>query len=157
MNHSSSFFLFSIIIFFLLTITGCISGKGGKDYSRSQTRGEASVRIGTIIDINQTEIDGTRTGIGAAAGTVIGAIASKGDRTNWKGDLAATIGGLLGGIIGQSAEQFTTKKKGIELIIDLGDDKLVSVVQEDDGTAFKKGDRVRLTNSSGDTRVVPMN
>ena len=137
--------LIALLLISTFALTSCISGKGGKDYSRGQTRGESAVRMGTIVDVNQTKIDGTRTGIGAAAGAVVGAIAGKKDRRDWKGDVGGALAGIIGGVISQGVEQLATQRKGIELIIDLGDNNLTSVVQEDDGTTFKKGDRVRLS------------
>lgn len=140
----------------VIALSGCTTGLSGKDYGRAQTRGESEVRFGSVVDVSEVRLDGTRTGVGAAAGAVIGGIAGANGRDSVGGQLAGALGAIVGGLIGQGAEQIATKKKGIEIVVDLGNNKLSSIVQEDDGTKFAKGDKVRLTNIGGDTRVVPL-
>ena len=55
------------ILLAIATVAGCAtSGLGGGDYSRGQTRGEQSVRLGVVEQVRKVKIDGTRTEIGRA-------------------------------------------------------------------------------------------
>ena len=79
---------------FMLLTSGCAPGLGGSSYSRDQARREQNVRMGVVDSVREVQIEGTRSGIGPAAG---GLAASP----------AATIGqgrGAAGGtVLGRAA------------------------------------------------------
>ncbi|HVK55534.1 MAG TPA: glycine zipper 2TM domain-containing protein [Burkholderiales bacterium] len=144
------------IAFSLSVAAGCATpGLGGGDYSRSQTRGEQSVRIGTVEYVRVVRIDGTRSGTGAAGGAVLGGVAGSGVGSG-RGQVAGTVAGaILGGVVGQAVENSATKKEGVEITVKLVDSgKLIAVTQEyEPNEQFRVGDRVRILSGSGVTRV----
>lgn len=141
------------VVLALAAAAGCATpGLGGGDYSRSQVRGEQTVRLGVIDQVRQVKIDGTRSGVGPAGGAVLGGVAGTGVGGG-RGQIAGTIAGaLLGGVIGQAAENSATSKEGVEITVSLDSGKLIAVTQEAD-EQFRIGDRVRVLSSAGVTRV----
>lgn len=141
------------ILLAIATVAGCAtSGLGGGDYSRGQTRGEQSVRLGVVEQVRKVKIDGTRTGTGAAAGAVLGGVGGSA-AGGGRGQVVTTIAGaIVGGIVGQAAENAGTSKDGVEVTIKLESGKLIAVTQEAD-EQFNVGDRVRVLSGGGVTRV----
>ena len=125
---------------------------GGGDYSRGQTRGEQSVRLGVVEQVRLVKIDGTRTGTGAAAGAVLGGVGGSATGGG-RGQIATTVAGaIVGGLVGQAVENSTTSKEGVEITVKLESGKLIAVTQEAD-EKFQVGDRVRILAGGGVTRV----
>ena len=135
-------------------LAGCAQpGLGGSNYSRSQVRGEQSVRLGIIETVRDVQIDAPRDGggtlIGAALGGIGGSTIGGGSRANAVGAIA---GAVLGGIAGQAIEKSQNERKGVEVTVRLEGGKLIAVTQEKD-EEFRIGDRVRILSGQGVTRV----
>ncbi|MDP3139034.1 MAG: hypothetical protein Q8N17_22205, partial [Burkholderiaceae bacterium] len=58
-----------------IAVSGCAPSMSGGAYTREQARREQSVRLGVVESVRQVQIEGTRSGIGPAAGAVVGGIA----------------------------------------------------------------------------------
>ncbi len=135
-------------------LAGCASpGLGGGNYTRSQTRGEMNVRLGTVESVRDVVIDardsGTGTLAGAALGGVAGSTLGRGDKASVAGAIA---GAVVGGLVGSSIEKSNNDKKGIEVTVKLEGGKLIAITQEKD-EEFRVGDRVRILSGQGATRV----
>lgn len=137
----------------LLALGGCAKpGLGGGDYTRAQTRGEQTVRLGVVEQVRSVRIEGTRSGVGAVAGAGVGGLAGS-EVGGGRGSIAGAIGGaLLGGIAGQAVEQAGTKQEGVEITVKLEGGKLIAITQAAD-ERFNVGDRVRILSGGGVTRV----
>lgn len=135
----------------MLALAGCAS-QSGSTYSRSQTRGEMTVRMGVVESVRQVTIEGTQSPVGAIAGGVVGGVAG----SNIGGGKGSTIGSVLGavagGVAGQAIEEQVTKKKGLEITIKLDSGQMIAVTQEAD-EQFHPGERVRVLSGQGATRV----
>lgn len=135
----------------MLALAGCAS-QSGSAYSRSQTRGEMTVRMGVVESVRQVTIEGTQSPVGAIAGGVVGGVAG----SNIGGSKGSTIGSVLGavagGVAGQAIEEQVTKKKGLEITIKLDSGQMIAVTQEAD-ESFHPGERVRVLSGQGATRV----
>jgi outer membrane lipoprotein SlyB len=136
-----------------VVLGGCaMRGLGGGDYTRGQTRGEQSVRLGVVEAVREVKIDATDTGVGTATGAVLGGIAGS-EVGKGRGSVAGAVAGaVVGGIIGQSIEKTNNDRKGVEVTIKLDSGKLIAVTQEAD-EQFRVGDRVRILSGQGATRV----
>jgi outer membrane lipoprotein SlyB len=131
----------------VLTTGGCATGLGGGDYTRDQVRGEQSVRTGVVDSVRAVRIEGTRSGLGALGG-VGGASIGQGN-----GSIAGAIAGaIIGGLVGNAAEDYGTRRPGVEVTVLLDSGKMVAITQEAD-EQFKPGDRVRILSGNGITRV----
>ncbi len=137
-----------------MVIAGCASpGVGGGNYARAQTRGEQSVRLGTVESVRDVIIDANDTGTGTLAGAAIGGIAGStvggGRRANAAG---AIVGAVVGGLIGNSVEKNNNDRQGVEVTVRLEGGKIIAVTQGKDED-FRVGDRVKILSGQGATRV----
>jgi outer membrane lipoprotein SlyB len=135
-------------------LAGCASpGLGGGNYTRSQTRGEMNVRLGTVESVRDVVIDANNSGTGTLAGAALGGVAGstlgRGDKASAAGAIA---GAVIGGLVGASVEKSNNDRKGVEVTVKLEGGKLVAITQEKD-EEFKVGDRVRILSGQGVTRV----
>lgn len=135
-------------------LAGCASpGLGGGNYTRSQTRGEMNVRLGTVESVRDVVIDardsGTGTLAGAALGGVAGSTLGRGDKASVAGAIA---GALVGGLVGSGIEKSNNDKRGVEVTVKLEGGRLIAITQEKD-EEFRVGDRVRILSGQGATRV----
>ncbi len=138
-------------------VAGCASpGLGGGNYTRSQTRGEMNVRLGTVESVRDVVIDardsGTGTLAGAALGGVAGSTLGRGDKAGIAGAIA---GAVVGGLVGGGIEKSSNDRKGIEVTVRLEGGKLIAITQEKDED-FRVGDHVRILSGQGATRVSRM-
>ncbi len=148
--------ILSLALLASLTLTGCASSLGGATYSRSEARGELSVRIGTVVAVREVQIEGNG-GAGALTGAALGGIAGAsldGGRTG----AALGILGLVGGaMLGDKVGKAATGAPGLEVTVQLSTGQVVAVVQERDAQLnLKAGDKVRLLGSGRATRVGPL-
>jgi outer membrane lipoprotein SlyB len=142
-----------VIAVFSLTLLACATSRSGDVYSRDDTRKIQTVRMGVVESVRTVKIEGTQSNIGTATGAVVGGIAGSSVGSGGRDSaVAAVLGAVVGGIAGAAAEEFATRKDGVELTIKLDNGTLVSVVQEAT-EQFSPGQRVRLIESGGTTRV----
>ena len=135
------------IILLSLVLTGCfVTSRSGRVYSRDETRIAHSVEWGTVVQVENVLIEGTKSGIGAAIGGVTGGVAGS---TAGRGDgtKLATVGGALAGAaLGSLTEDKLTQDKGLEITLKLETGKTIVIVQEAD-EFYKPGERVRIVKS----------
>ena len=62
------------------------------------------------------------------------------------------IGAVAGGLAGSAAEEAVTRKDAFEITVKLDGGGLIAVVQEAD-EKFNAGDRVRIVENGGTSRV----
>jgi len=143
--------IFSLMI--LVGGTGCASSRSGEVYTRDQARQVQTVQLGTVEFVKEVPIEGSKSGLGTAAGGLIGGVAGSliGDG---KGSTLAALGGAVAGaVVGTASEEKLTMLSGLEITIKLDSGTVIAVVQEDD-VSFVVGDRVRvLSGRNGTTRV----
>jgi outer membrane lipoprotein SlyB len=133
-------------------LAACASSQSGSSYSRGQTRGEMSVRMGVVESVRQVSIEGTHSGAGTMAGGIIGGVGGSNVGSGKGAIVGSVLGAVVGGIAGSAIESQATKKDGLEITIKLDDGQLIAVTQEADED-FHAGDRVRVLSGRGTTRV----
>jgi len=134
-------------------IAGCAApGLGGGSYSRDQARREQTVRMGHVEIVREVRLEGTRSGIGPAAGTIAGGVAGSTIGHGAGSALGAIAGAVVGGVAGQAAEQGLTTKRGVEVTVKLDNGTMLAITQEADET-FRPGDRVRILSDGATSRV----
>jgi outer membrane lipoprotein SlyB len=141
-----------IIALLTIVLTACASTNSGSVYSRDEARKVQTIRTGVVESVRQVKLEGSKTPIGTVAGAAVGGIAGGSTGSGAGGTIAAVIGAVAGGLLGSAIEEGVTRKNGLEITIKLDGGALVAVVQEAD-EAFAPGDRVRLVESGGITRV----
>lgn len=136
-------------------LAGCASEKGGDVYTREQVRQVQHFKVGTVESVHKVRIEGTKSPVGSTAGTIVGGIAGSGASSGKTGQVAAVLGAVVGGVAGAAAEEAYTRENGFEYSIKLEDGSYISVVQAaSKDEDIKAGDKVRVIESDGVTRVV---
>lgn len=137
--------------------SGCASSLKGDVYSREEARQTMNVRLATVLEVRPVVIEGDRNALGGVAGAVIGGVAGSAAGGGKGTQLATAVGAVAGAVIGQMTQEKMTRAQGVELVLQLDGGKTLSLVQEvDQLDRFKPGDRVRLIDSDGATRVTPV-
>jgi outer membrane lipoprotein SlyB len=134
-------------------LAGCASGRGGDDYERTEARRVYEVKMGVVEHVRTVKLEGTETGIGAAAGGALGGIAGSTAGRGKGSAVGAVLGAVVGGLAGAATEEVTTRKTGVEVTVTLDSGRTIAMVQEDKGENFKVGERVRVLESGGQVRV----
>ncbi|PJE79451.1 Outer membrane lipoprotein pcp [invertebrate metagenome] len=147
---------FCFLILPVLLLSGCMSDLTGTSYSREEARQTQQVQFGIVSEIKRVKIEGTQSGIGAAAGGAMGGIAAGSNIGGGSGSsIAAIAGGLAGGLLGNLTEEKLTRKQGLELTIKLDNGTMLSVVQQaDPKMPFAVGDEVKVLGQGTKRRVV---
>ncbi len=143
----------AIIFLILFFVVGCASSRSGKVYSRDEARRPLNVYYGTVLEVHEAQIEGTKTAAGpiagAAAGGVIGSTIGGGSGKN----VATVLGALAGSMAGAAAEEGLTRKDAMEITVEMDDGRIIVVVQEADDV-FNVGDRIRIVKSPDGTMRV---
>lgn len=137
-------------------LSGCASSLTGDSYSRSDARQVQTIRMGTIESLRPVRIEGTKTPIGAGAGAAVGGIAGSSVGGGRGSAVAAVIGAVAGGLAGAATEEGITRTQGVEITVREDDGALRAYLQAvDPNQVFRVGQRVRITNVNGKSRVAP--
>jgi outer membrane lipoprotein SlyB len=131
----------------------CATSNSGDVYSREDARKVQTVRMGVVEGIRQVKLEGTKSPVGTIAGAAVGGIAGSTVGGNDKvSAIAAVIGAVAGAVAGAAIEEGITREDGIEITVKLDNGTLIAIVQEATDK-FTPGERVRLIESNGNTRV----
>lgn len=133
-------------------IGGCASSKSGDTYTRDEARRVQNVQMGIVEGSRPVKIEGTGTPIGSGAGAVVGGIAGSSAGQGRGSAVGTVLGAVVGGVAGAAAEEGFTREDGVEVTIRLESGRLISVVQAGK-EQFQPGDRVRIMETGGVTRV----
>ncbi|ADQ85370.1 17 kDa surface antigen [Methylovorus sp. MP688] len=136
----------------LAMLGACASSNSGSVYSRDEARKVQTVKMGVVESVRTVKLEGTKSPVGTAGGAVVGGVAGS-TIGGGKGQAIATVlGAIVGGLAGSAAEEGLTRKDGLEITVKLDSGTMIAVVQEADDQ-FQPGERVRILESGGTTRV----
>lgn len=153
MKHS---LLLACLLGIALINTGCTRSLAGDSYSRQEAQRPISFREGTILEVRKVRLQGTDSKIGMGSGAVIGGVAGSGVGSGRGAIVGAVVGAVVGGIAGAAAEEGFTREDAWELTLRMNGGETMIVVQEVGKTdKFAIGDRIRVLQSNGKTRVSP--
>ncbi len=141
-----------VIALLSLFVGACASSNSGSVYSRDDARKVQTVKTGVVESVRQVKLEGTKTPIGTIAGGAVGGIAGSSVGHGNGSAIVAVIGAVIGGIAGSAAEEGLTRKDALEITVKIDGGALVAIVQESE-EQFKAGDKVRLIQNGGTTRV----
>ena len=133
-----------LLLFMVLPVMLATACTKPSNYSNVYSRGSISATqdtiTGTVLSKRAVTIEGG-TGIGEAAGGVIGAIAGShvggGEPENTVGGIA---GALIGGTLGSIAENSLLSAEGVEYIVETDEKGLITIIMNDN--AYRVGDFV---------------
>jgi outer membrane lipoprotein SlyB len=133
-----------------LLLSGCVSSRSGKVYSRDEARKVQTVTGGVVESVREVTIEGTKTPVGTVAGSVVGGVLGSTVGSGSGRTVATVIGALAGAAAGTAAEEGITQKPGLEIVVRKDDGTTIVVVQEAD-VVFTPGERVRIITAPGGT------
>jgi outer membrane lipoprotein SlyB len=136
------------------SLAGCITHESANVYSKHEAGREQTVRMATVDSVRKVMLEGSQSGVGAAAGGAIGGISGSQVGHGAGSSVAAVLGSVAGGVAGNVLEHKATSKDALEITVKLDSGEMRAIVQEAD-QPFTPGQRVRLLSSGGVTRVVP--
>jgi outer membrane lipoprotein SlyB len=137
-----------------MALAGCITHESGNVYSKHEAGREQTVRMATVDAVRPVMLEGSQSGLGAAAGGAVGGIAGSTVGHGAGSSVAAVLGGVAGGVAGNVLENKATSHNALEITVKLDSGEMRAIVQEAD-QQFTPGQRVRLLSSGGVTRVTP--
>jgi outer membrane lipoprotein SlyB len=108
--------------------------------------------MGVVESVRQVKIEGTDSKIGTVAGGVVGGVAGSSVGDGKGSIITGVLGAVAGALAGSAVEEGLTRKDGVEITVKLDNGSLVAIVQEAD-EQFHPGEKVRLLQSGGVTRV----
>jgi outer membrane lipoprotein SlyB len=137
-----------------VALSGCITHESANVYSKHEAGREQTVRMATVDSVRKVRLEGSQSGLGAAAGGAVGGIGGAQVDHGAGSSVAAVLGGVAGGVAGNALENKATEKDALEITVRLDSGEMRAIVQEAD-LQFTPGQRVRLLSSGGVTRVTP--
>lgn len=137
-----------------VSVAACTPSLRGDVYYPGQTMRAQSVELAFVEGVRPVQIAGTSTGVGTFGGATIGSIAGStvGGSANANA-VGAIVGLIIGGIVGTAVEQGATQRPGLELTIRLDSGRMLVIIQDDAGEAFRPGERVRVISDGYLSRV----
>lgn len=120
-------------------------------------RGDAQ-RLSSVIDavvlsVRPVTVDGSQSGVGAAAGGIAGGVAGSSVGGRREGVIVGVIGAVVGGVVGNAVERMSTREEAVEILLQLKGGERRSVVQAVAGEELVAGDAVILVTTGGKVRV----
>jgi len=113
----------------------------------------STVLDGVVLSTRPVVVEGSQSGIGAAAGGVTGAIAGSTVGGRREGAVGGVLGAVVGGVVGNAVERFGTREEAVELLIQLKNGERRAIVQAKGGESINPGDSVVLVTTGGKVRV----
>jgi outer membrane lipoprotein SlyB len=140
-----------------LTQAAYAQSYGAMDAPASQARTALAVKTGTVIDIQDVNIDIAANPNTNIFGGVIGATAGAviGRDSGWAGQaLAGTVGAALGA---KAAERLSAERRSAQQVIVQLDQQgdAIAVIQEPGATPLAVGQKVYLVGAGNNLRAVP--
>lgn len=134
----------SAILVSPLFLASCqTTNQGGRTFTTSQAQTAMRAFNGTILHIDEVQIQRNETGIGAAAGGVLGGVVGSTIGSGHGTTLATAGGAAAGAAIGSAGERARGTRPAWEIEVELEDGRVVVIVQEQDDV-FAVGDHVRV-------------
>lgn len=138
-----------------VVFAGCSTSQKQNIYQTGSVQQQMRVKLATVIDVREVDIEARPTGAGATAGAAAGAVV--GTNTGRGGVVSGIAGTVIGGVAGAVGEKLASGKIGQEIIYQVdGSKETLALVQELDGDPLKPGDRVRLIEGGLTARLVKL-
>ncbi|MDE2396217.1 MAG: hypothetical protein KGL43_09890 [Burkholderiales bacterium] len=113
----------------------------------------SSVIDATVLSVRPVRIDGSQSGIGAAAGAMVGNVAGSGVGGERDSFVGGILGAVIGGVVGNAFERGSTSQAGVEIVVQTRAGQREAVVQALGSERFAPGDAVMLIDTGGRVTV----
>jgi outer membrane lipoprotein SlyB len=113
----------------------------------------SQVQDATVLSVRPVVVEGSQSGIGAAAGTAIGGLAGSARSSGRESVAIGIIGAVAGGVAGNAVERFGTREEAVEILVQLKNGERRAIVQAKGNETLNAGEAVILVTTGGKTRV----
>ena len=136
-----------------LVMAGC-STTSPDVIKREDAQRMSNVLDGVVLSTRPVTVEGSQSGIGAAAGGVAGGVAGSSIGGRRDGIVGGVIGAVAGGVVGNVVERQATREEAIEILVQLKSGERRAIVQAKGTEAINAGDAVIIVTTGGKARVV---
>ena len=144
----------SLVLVVAVTVLSACATSSPDVISRQDAQVAAQVQDGTGISIRPVTVDGSQSGMGAAAGGIVGAAVGTGGSTIQREKIGlGVLAGVAGALAGNAIERMATKEEAFEIIVQLRNGDRRAIVQAKGNETLLAGDSVIIVTSGGKVRV----
>ena len=144
----------SLVLVVAVTVLSACATSSPDVISRQDAQVAAQVQDGTVISIRPVTVDGSQSGMGAAAGGIVGAAVGTGGSTIQREKIGlGVLAGVAGALAGNAIERMATKEEAFEIIVQLRSGDRRAIVQAKGNETLLAGDSVIIVTSGGKVRV----
>jgi len=136
----------------LIALAGCTTTSPDV-ISRNDAQRMATVVDAVVLSTRPVVVEGSQSGIGAAAGSVAGGVAGSSVGGSREAVVVGIIGAVVGGVVGNAVERASTREEAVEILLQLRNGERRSVVQAKAAETLAAGDAVILVTTGGKVRV----
>jgi len=138
----------------VLSLSAC-STSSPDSYKRSEAQTASTVQDAVVLSVRDVTIEGSQSGVGAATGGIVGAVAGSTVGGKREAVIAGTLAAVGGAVVGNLVEKASTKEAADEILLQMADSKQRRVIVQAKGSqTFKPGDAVIVVSSGGKLRVM---
>jgi len=113
----------------------------------------SQVQDGTVLSVRPVVVEGSQSGIGAAAGGVAGGVAGSTVGGHREQAVVGVLGAVAGAVVGNAVERMSTREEAVEILVQLKNGERRAIVQAKGNETLAAGDAVILVTTGGKTRV----
>jgi outer membrane lipoprotein SlyB len=147
---------FSFAVCAIAGLTACASSSPDV-IRRENAQIMSQIQDGVVISVRAVTVDGSQSGIGAAAGGVIGALGgsggSGGSGVQREQQVLGVLGAVAGAAVGNAIERLTTREEAVEIIVQLKNGDRRAIVQAKASEILAAGDAVNIVTTGSKVRV----
>ncbi|MCE2689212.1 MAG: hypothetical protein LW862_05130 [Rubrivivax sp.] len=137
----------------LAGLLGACSTTSPDVIARSDAGRLSSVQSGTVEAVRAVTVEGTQSGVGAAAGALVLGHAGSSVGSRREQVAVGTLGAVLGGVLGNAIERSSNREDALEIVVRMPDGGRQAVVQAKGAEVFKPGDAVTIVFTGSRARV----
>ncbi len=136
-----------------LALAGCASSSPDV-IQRGDAQRLSSVVDAVVLAVRPVTVEGSQSGVGAAAGGAVGGIAGYGaGGSQREAQIIGILGAAAGAVAGNVIERSGTREEAYEILVQLKNGERRAIVQAKGTDVFQPGDPVLLITTSGKVRV----
>ena len=138
----------------LLAVLGGCATSSPDVIRRQDTQTMSQVQDAVVITVRTVTVDGNQTGMGAAVGGVVGALAgSAGSSVQREQNALGLLAGVAGAVAGNAIERMGTREEALEIIVQLRNGDRRAIVQAKGSEMLAAGDPVIIVSTGNKVRV----
>ena len=136
-----------------LALAGCATSSPDV-IQRGDAQRLSTVADAVVLSVRAVTVEGSQSGVGAAAGGAVGGIAGYGAGSGQReAQVIGIVGAVAGAVAGNVIERAGTREEAYEILVQLKNGERRAIVQGKGAEVFEPGEAVILITTSGKVRV----